>query len=97
MAVTRLTLSLPSAIADDLTFSAARLGVSRSALVSDLLREIHTLASLLRAQDLPDANEAIRLRGESEEVLRERVAAIRAQLDEVDSQLRTGGDDDGAL
>lgn len=84
---TRISLSLPTSIVEDIKFCSERIGVSRSAFVADLLQDVAQLAVLLRSLDLPDANESLRLRGDSAEVLRQRISDLRLKLDEATGHL----------
>ncbi len=95
---TRISLSLPTSIVEDIKFCSDRIGVSRSAFVADLLQDVNQLAVLLRALDLPDANESLRLRGDSAEILRQRIADLRLKLDEATGHIEGwGGSADGDL
>ena len=95
---TRVSLSLPTSIVEDIKFCSERIGVSRSAFVADLLQDVSQLASLLRALDLPDAKESLRLRGDSAEVLRQRIADLRHKLDDASGHVDAwGGSADGDL
>ena len=80
---TRLTLSIPDDVVAMLDAVSSRLGVSRSAVGAELLRdELLRLKPLLPlypiAAVLPDP---VRLRGESVLVVRERLSRLRSASD----------------
>jgi len=75
----KITLSLPSGLVADLDFVASRIGISRSGLVAELLSQ--SVARMRPAAELlpiAPGREPIRLRGDSVEVVRERVASLGA-------------------
>jgi hypothetical protein len=72
----RVTISLPGKIADDLDFISARLGVSRSAFLSQLLTEanlgdLRSLVSTL--PESPSEGDTRRFRGESRQFVKSRI------------------------
>lgn len=79
----RLTFTVPPQIVDDLAYVSARVGVSRSALVSDLLLDpLHDLRGLLESVPSPAGNDdMLRLRGKSEELIEQRLSDLRSALD----------------
>lgn len=77
----RISLSVPSGLADDLDYISSRLGVSRSGFVTQLLigADLGRLRSLLSA--VPESAteaDARRFRGESREFIREQLERISA-------------------
>jgi len=75
-------VSIPAPLLDDLQYLSARLGVSRSALISELLGDtVPVVADLLRmhpADDSPD--ELRRFRGASIDVIRGRIAELQSAV-----------------
>ena len=90
----RTSFTLPPDVNDDLSYVARRLGVTRSALRADLLREaLGMVAPTLR--DLPEEpteRDVLRYRGESERLIDERLDSARRLRDDLFSG--HGGSDD---
>jgi hypothetical protein len=82
----RLSFSLPKSLARDLTYMAKRMGVSRSALVGQLLAEVPSLAAVMRL--LPEsgatADDVVRARGASVALVNQRVAEFRGLIAGID-------------
>lgn len=82
--IARVTLSLPRELAADLGYLSRRMGVSKSALVSELVQEASALAEILR--ELPEdgvtEEQLIRARGRSLQLVHDRVASARAAFGE---------------
>lgn len=80
----KISVSLPSPLLDDLQYLSARLGVSRSALITELLAEaLPAVVVLLRT--VPEGaspDEAKRFRGASVDIIRERVAEAQRLAEE---------------
>lgn len=74
----RVSMSLPPDLVADLTYVSHRLGVSRSALVSGILREAtDSIVPLLRTlPEEPTEADALRFRGESQRVVNDRVDGV---------------------
>lgn len=75
----KISVSLPTDLVSKLDYLAGRLGVSRSALMAEVLGE-----SITRAADLvqlippnPTPADVLRMRGESEDLVRQRVAQLQ--------------------
>lgn len=85
----KISMSLPSALLDDLQYLSGRLGVSRSALMSEILgKAVPTLAALFRVvPEDASPDEARRLRGASVEIVRERLAEAQRLGDELAAEL----------
>jgi len=85
----KISMSLPSALLDDLQYLSGRLGVSRSALMSEILGEaVPTLAELFRAvPEDASPDEARRLRGASVEIVRERLAEAQKLAEQLSADL----------
>ena len=81
--VKRVTLSLPSDLADNLTYLHRRIGVSKSAFVSSLLAQgVGDLRSLMEAlPDNPSPEDVVRFRGASTELAEGRINHFRSQLE----------------
>lgn len=87
MAHKRVTLSLAPEVYAALDETASLMGVSRSALVNEMLAEgLPTLSEFLRAVRGFDASTgaAMRLRGASAGAIRQRLNALRDAVDEID-------------
>lgn len=80
----KISVSIPSPLLDDLQYLSARLGVSRSALITELLGEaLPVVVGLLRmVPEGASPDEAKRFRGASVDVIRERVAEAQRLADE---------------
>lgn len=74
----KITISLPPSVCSDLDSVSARLGVSRSSVVSQILGPaLADVARLLTVLPLsPKPEDVLRLRGASEELIRERLAEV---------------------
>jgi hypothetical protein len=83
----KISVSIPSPLLDDLQYLSGRLGVSRSALITELLGEaLPAVAGLLRS--VPEGaspDEAKRFRGASVDIIRERVAEAQRLADEYEA------------
>lgn len=91
----KVAMSLPRSLVDDLDYLVARLGVSRSALASELLSdsvsEMRRILSVIPPNPTPA--DLLRMRGESEAFVRERIANATRLTDDLFSGL---GDAEGA-
>lgn len=91
----KVAMSLPRSLVDDLDYLVARLGVSRSALASELLSdsvsEMRRILSVIPPNPTPA--DLLRMRGESEAFVRERIANAARLTDDLFSGL---GDAEGA-
>ena len=90
----RVSFTLPPEVDQDLTYVAKRLGVSRSSLVAEMLREglSFVSASLRQLPERPDEADALRYRGESKKLIDSRLESARRMRDDLFSDLG-GGDD----
>lgn len=80
--VRRCTMSLPSDLVEKLDKLSALVGVSRSALVAELLGEsVDILDSMLQVAAVPSPENLRRLRGDSARVVQEKVAELKGLLD----------------
>lgn len=84
----RCSFSLPTQIVSDLAYVSATMGVSQSALLSQIAGEsISMMAQLLRSvgSDLSAPDVIKRLRGESVHFIEKEVSHFMSALDELDS------------
>lgn len=76
----KISVSLPADVVADLDYMSHRLGVSRSAIIAEMLGE--SLADAVRLVKLippnPTPADVLRMRGDSEELVRQRLASITA-------------------
>lgn len=85
----KVAMSLPQSLVDDLDYIGGRLGVSRSALASELLcdaaAEMRRIISVIPPSPTPA--DLLRMRGESEAFVRERIAKAASLTDDLFSGL----------
>lgn len=76
MAIRRRTFSLQSEVDANLTYIHRKMGIAKSALVNELLAEpVEVLAELMaKLPDIPTEQDLIRLRGQSVDVVRHKLA-----------------------
>lgn len=81
----RMTFTLPPQLREDISYLAGRLGVTRSALVGQLMGE--SMADLRRlVEQIPDNPSDVdirRFRGSSEELVSQRVGSLRRMGDDL--------------
>lgn len=84
----KVSLALAPSVVDDLDYVSGRLGVSRSALASDLLGQAGAnMRKLLEQVPLsPTPADAVRFRGESAKLVEERINELRGIADDLFSQ-----------
>lgn len=76
----RISLSLPPGLVEDLDYISDRLGISRSAFVTELLSQsgLSSLRALLAAvPESPTSDDIRRFRGGSRELIRARVEGLQ--------------------
>lgn len=75
----KISVSLPEELVVNLDYLASRTGTSRSAIISEFLSEAaeHTRKLLELVPPNPTAADVVRMRGESEVVVRERLASLQ--------------------
>jgi len=85
MAMSKISVSLPSEVVADLDYLAARMGVSRSALIGQLLGE--SVSEVRRILELvppnPTPAEMLRMRGQSEDAIRQRLQSLKGMTDDL--------------
>lgn len=86
--LSKISVTLPPELVESLDYVAGRLGVSRSALISEFLGEaMGTLRPLLDTIPLsPTETDKLRFRGESEEVIRKRLESLKGLIDDLFAQ-----------
>lgn len=85
----KVSLALDPAVVSDLVYIATRLGVSRSALVNNLLTEsVPTMRKFMEQVPLsPTPADAVRFRGESAVIVQDRIAELQGIADDLFSKL----------
>lgn len=85
----KVSLALDPGVVLDLGYLTGRLGISRSALVNNLLAEaVPAMRKLLEQIPLsPTPADAIRFRGESMKIVDERIAELQGIADDLFSKL----------
>lgn len=85
----KVSLALDPGVVLDLGYLTGRLGISRSALVNNLLAEaVPAMRKLLEQIPLsPTPADAIRFRGESIKIVDERITELRGIADDLFSKL----------
>lgn len=75
----KITISVPPSLVDDLDYLAGRMGVSRSAIITEVLggsiADMRALIELI--PENPTPADALRYRGESAELIRQRLASLQ--------------------
>lgn len=86
--LSKISVTLPPETLATLDQFAGRLGVSRSALISGLLDEtLSTFRPFLDAVPLsPTEADKLRFRGESEEMIRQRLDSLKGLVDDLFAQ-----------
>lgn len=88
MAMSKISVSLPPSLIEDLDYLAGRTGVSRSALIAGLLTEAATeVRKILElVPPNPTPAEMLRMRGQSEEAIRTRLETLKGMTDDLFSK-----------
>lgn len=75
----KISVTIPPDLVDDMDYVAARLGVSRSALIAGILPEsLHLMRSMLEQVPLnPSPDDVLRFRGESAELVRQKIDSLK--------------------
>ncbi len=84
----KISVSLSGSLVDDLDYISARMGVSRSAIISEFMAD--ALSEARRVFELvppnPTPADVVRMRGESEEVIRQRLSSLQGIADDLFSK-----------
>lgn len=74
----KISVSLPAELVENLDYLSSRMGVSRSAIIAEALTESMADAARLIALIPPNPTPAdvLRMRGESEDLVRQRLASL---------------------
>ncbi len=84
----KISVSLSGSLVDDLDYISARMGVSRSAIISEFMAD--ALSEARRVFELvppnPTPADVVRMRGESEAVIRQRLASLQGIADDLFSK-----------
>lgn len=95
MAIKRASFSLPAESVESLAYVSRRLGVSRSSLVSQMLSEaLPMMEKMLRTVPeggFSDEAETRRFRGESADVIRQRIGNLHGMADDLFAPSDGGG------
>lgn len=88
----KISITISPELVSDLDFISRRLGVSRSALISEMLSEpVRVAAELFHTiPENPTPEDVLRFRGDSEDVVRGRIAQLNAMTHDLFSD---GGKD----
>jgi len=75
----KITISVPPTLVDDLDYIAGRMGISRSAIIAELMCDTiaHMRAMVELVPENPTPADALRYRGESAELVRQRLASLQ--------------------
>lgn len=83
--MSKISVSLPSEIVDDLDYLSSRIGVSRSALIGQLMSE--SVPEVRRLLELvppnPTPAELLRMRGQSEDAIRQRLQSLKGMTNDL--------------
>lgn len=84
----KISVSLSGSLVDDLDYISGRMGVSRSAIISEFMAD--ALSEARRVFELvppnPTPADVVRMRGESEEVIRQRLSSLQGIADDLFSK-----------
>lgn len=74
----KITISMPAKLVMDLDYLAKRIGTSRSAIIAEFLADgvTHTRNLLELIPPAPTAADVVRMRGQSEQIIRDRLANL---------------------
>lgn len=85
MAMSKISVSLPAQLVEDLDYLAGRTGVSRFVLIGELF--IEAASEVCKILELVPPNptpvEMLRMRGQSEEAIRSRLESIKGMTDDL--------------
>lgn len=75
----KITISVPPGLVDDLDYLAGRMGVSRSAIISEVLSgSLEEMRAIMeQVPENPTQADVLRMRGDSAELVRQRLASLQ--------------------
>lgn len=84
----KISITVNPSLLDDIDYVVGRLGVSRSAFISEMLSEAVTpVRRLLEQVPInPEASDVLRFRGESVELVRSRIESVKGAEDDLFSE-----------
>lgn len=87
--LSKISITAPPELVADLDYVAGRLGVSRSALIAQVLPEpLSTMRAMLEQVPLnPTPEDVLRFRGESADLVRQKIDSLRDLGDDLFSKL----------
>lgn len=87
--LSKISITIPPELLADLDYVSGRLGVSRSALIAEVLPEaLGFMRGMLEQVPLnPTPDDVLRFRGESAELVRQKIDSIREMGDDLFSKL----------
>ncbi|MNF71835.1 hypothetical protein D3C85_912240 [compost metagenome] len=87
--LSKISVTVPPELVADLDYVAGRLGISRSALIASILPEtLGIMRAMLEQVPLnPTPDDVLRFRGESAELVREKIEALKGMTDDLFAKL----------
>lgn len=87
--LSKISITIPPELLVDLDYVSGRLGVSRSALIAEVLPEaLGFMRGMLEQVPLnPTPDDVLRFRGESAELVRKKIDSIREMSDDLFAKL----------
>lgn len=87
----KISVSLPDNLVTNLDYLAARTGTSRSAIISEFLADAveHTRKLFELVPPNPTAADVVRMRGQSAEIVRDRLSSLQGLADDLFSADRS--------
>lgn len=84
----KITISMPDNLVTNLDYLAARIGASRSAIIAEFLAEgvLQSRRLLELVPPNPTPADLLRMRGQSEQVVRERISSLQGMADDLFSE-----------
>jgi Trm5-related predicted tRNA methylase len=84
----KISITAPPELVIDLDYVSQRLGISRSALIAQVLpQSLQVMRTMLEQIPLnPTPDDAIRFRGESAEIVRQKIESLRDTADDLFGQ-----------
>lgn len=87
--LSKISITIPPELLADLDYVSGRLGVSRSALIAEVLPDaLNVMRKLLEQVPLnPTPDDVLRFRGESADIVKQKIESIRGMGDDLFSDL----------